>query len=80
MNILFIGDIFGSAGRKIVAEHIGHIREAHAVDLTVINAENAASRSDRSRTEARDSGAFDCASAIVEGAHRRLAPNSTKAP
>jgi 2',3'-cyclic-nucleotide 2'-phosphodiesterase len=42
LNILFVGDIFGSAGRKIVAEHIGHIREAHAVDLTVINAENAA--------------------------------------
>ena len=42
MNILFVGDIFGSAGRKIVREHIGHVREAHAVDLTVINAENAA--------------------------------------
>jgi metallophosphoesterase (TIGR00282 family) len=42
MNILFVGDIFGSAGRKIVREHIGHIREANAVDLTIINAENAA--------------------------------------
>ena len=42
MNILFIGDVFGSAGRKIVREHIGHVRESHAVDLTVINAENAA--------------------------------------
>ncbi|HEY1984889.1 MAG TPA: TIGR00282 family metallophosphoesterase [Terracidiphilus sp.] len=42
MNILFVGDIFGSAGRRIVHEHIGHIREAYAVDLTVINAENAA--------------------------------------
>ncbi len=42
MNILFIGDIFGKAGRRIVAEHIGHVREANAVDLTVINAENAA--------------------------------------
>ena len=42
MNILFVGDIFGSAGRRIVAEHIGHIREANAVDLTIINAENAA--------------------------------------
>ena len=42
MNILFVGDIFGSAGRRIVREHIGHIREAHAVDLTIINAENAA--------------------------------------
>ena len=42
MNILFIGDIFGSAGRKIVREHIGHLRQTHAVDLTIINAENAA--------------------------------------
>ncbi len=42
MNILFVGDIFGSAGRRIVREHIGHIREANAVDLVVINAENAA--------------------------------------
>jgi hypothetical protein len=42
LKILFVGDIFGSAGRRIVREHIGHIREAHAVDLTVINAENAA--------------------------------------
>ena len=42
MNILFIGDVFGSAGRRIVREHIGHVREAYAVDLTIINAENAA--------------------------------------
>ena len=42
MNILFIGDIFGSAGRKIVREHIGHVRQAHSVDLTIVNAENAA--------------------------------------
>ncbi len=42
MNILFVGDIFGSAGRKIVREHIGHVRTANNVDLTIINAENAA--------------------------------------
>ncbi|MGA3032015.1 MAG: TIGR00282 family metallophosphoesterase [Terracidiphilus sp.] len=42
MNILFIGDIFGSAGRRIVREHIGHVREAHQVDLTIVNVENAA--------------------------------------
>ena len=42
MNILFVGDIFGSAGRKIVREHIGHVRKAHDVDLVIINAENAA--------------------------------------
>jgi metallophosphoesterase (TIGR00282 family) len=42
LNILFVGDIFGSAGRRIVREHIGHVRAAHDVDLVVINAENAA--------------------------------------
>jgi hypothetical protein len=42
VKILFVGDIFGSAGRKIVAEHIGHLRETHNVDLTIMNAENAA--------------------------------------
>jgi metallophosphoesterase (TIGR00282 family) len=42
LNILFVGDIFGSAGRKIVREHIGHVRKANNVDLTIINSENAA--------------------------------------
>jgi hypothetical protein len=42
LNILFIGDIFGSAGRRIVREHIGHVRASNNVDLTVINSENAA--------------------------------------
>ena len=42
MNILFVGDIFGSAGRRIVHEHIDHVREAHKVELLIVNAENAA--------------------------------------
>ena len=42
MNLLFIGDIFGSAGRRIVREHIGHVRESNNVELVIINAENAA--------------------------------------
>jgi len=42
LNILFVGDIFGSAGRRIVRDHLGHLRKAHNVDLTIINAENAA--------------------------------------
>jgi 2',3'-cyclic-nucleotide 2'-phosphodiesterase len=42
LNILFVGDIFGSAGRRIVHEHLGHVRATHNVELTVINAENAA--------------------------------------
>ncbi len=42
MNILFVGDIFGSAGRRIVREHIGHVCSVNNVELVVINAENAA--------------------------------------
>lgn len=42
MNILFVGDIFGSAGRHIVREHLPHVVETHAVDLLIINGENAA--------------------------------------
>ncbi len=42
MNILFVGDIFGSAGRKIVREHIRHICSTNQVELVVMNAENAA--------------------------------------
>ena len=42
MNILFVGDIFGNAGRKIVREHLGHVREAHHVELLIMNVENAA--------------------------------------
>ena len=42
MKILFVGDIFGSAGRHIAHEHIPHLVETHAVDLLIINGENAA--------------------------------------
>jgi metallophosphoesterase (TIGR00282 family) len=42
VNILFVGDIFGSAGRRIVHEHLPHVLETNAVELLVINGENAA--------------------------------------
>ena len=42
MNILFVGDVFGSAGRRIVREHLPHVTESNSVDLLVINGENAA--------------------------------------
>lgn len=42
MKILFIGDIFGSPGRKIVQDHLPHLVETHRVDLVIANAENAA--------------------------------------
>ncbi len=42
MQILFIGDIFGSPGRKIVRDHLAHVVETHKIDLLIANAENAA--------------------------------------
>jgi 2',3'-cyclic-nucleotide 2'-phosphodiesterase len=42
MQILFIGDIFGSAGRKIVQDHFAHVVETHKIDLVIANAENSA--------------------------------------
>ena len=42
MQILFIGDIFGSPGRKIVRDHLGHIVETNKVELVIANAENSA--------------------------------------
>jgi len=42
MNILFVGDIFGSPGRRIVADHLQDIIEANRIDLAIANGENAA--------------------------------------
>ncbi len=42
MRILFVGDVFGSPGRRIVREHLPHVLSERAVDLLVINAENSA--------------------------------------
>lgn len=42
MNILFIGDIFASPGRGIVAERLQSIVSAEKIQLVVANVENAA--------------------------------------
>jgi hypothetical protein len=42
MNILFIGDIFASPGRRIVADHFQDIVKSNRIDLAIANAENAA--------------------------------------
>ncbi len=42
MRILFVGDVFGSPGRRIVQEHLGSLVQQHQVDLVIINAENSA--------------------------------------
>ena len=42
MNILFIGDIFASPGRNIVAHHLQRIISEEKIDLVIANAENSA--------------------------------------
>lgn len=43
MRILFIGDIVGSPGRKIVHDRLGDILAQRQIDLCIANGENAAS-------------------------------------
>ncbi|MDQ1454105.1 MAG: 2,3-cyclic-nucleotide 2-phosphodiesterase [Acidobacteriaceae bacterium] len=42
MKLLFVGDVFGSPGRRVVREHLPHVIEERQVDLVGVNAENAA--------------------------------------
>src|SRR5579862_5575931 len=43
MKILFVGDIVGSPGRKIVHDHLADILAQRGIDLCIANGENAAS-------------------------------------
>ena len=40
--ILFVGDIVGSAGRRLLLALLPELRERHAIDFVVVNGENAA--------------------------------------
>jgi 2',3'-cyclic-nucleotide 2'-phosphodiesterase len=42
MNLLFVGDIFASPGRGIVAENLRRIVAENHIDLTIANGENSA--------------------------------------
>ena len=42
IRILFIGDVVGRVGRRLVAEHLPNLRFERQVDFTIANAENAA--------------------------------------
>lgn len=42
MKLLFIGDIFASAGRRLVSDHLKDIVEVNGIDLAIANAENSA--------------------------------------
>ncbi len=42
MNILFIGDVVGSPGRRALADALTGVIDRHKIDFTIVNIENAA--------------------------------------
>ena len=42
MNVLMVGDIFGEPGRAALAKLLPRLRQQHAIDVAVVNIENAA--------------------------------------
>jgi metallophosphoesterase (TIGR00282 family) len=42
LRILFVGDVFGHAGRRIVREHLPSLVESQQINLLIMNGENAA--------------------------------------
>jgi len=42
MNLLFVGDVVGQSGRRVLLNNIGALRDRLKLDLVVVNAENAA--------------------------------------
>lgn len=42
MRVLFVGDVIGRTGRKLVKNHLAQLQSEHSVDFTIVNVENAA--------------------------------------
>ena len=42
MNVLMVGDVFGESGRAAAVKLIPRLRQEHAIDMCVLNVENAA--------------------------------------
>jgi 2',3'-cyclic-nucleotide 2'-phosphodiesterase len=42
MVILFIGDVVGRVGRKLLKDHLPKLQDRHHADFTIVNVENAA--------------------------------------
>ena len=42
MRILFVGDIVGKGGRRVLLEQLPRLQSLHRVDFTIANVENAA--------------------------------------
>ena len=43
MRVLFIGDIVGESGRRVVTQNLTRIRDRYKLDFVIANGENSAS-------------------------------------
>lgn len=81
MNLLFVGDVVGSPGRNYLREMLPGIIEAHDVDFTIINGENAAGGAGLTKDTARELFSAG-ADVITSGNHiwdkKRSIPQWTK--
>ncbi|WP_227657456.1 TIGR00282 family metallophosphoesterase [Candidatus Magnetaquicoccus inordinatus] len=42
LSILFVGDLFGKAGRKALEQHLPRLRQAYPLEMVIVNGENSA--------------------------------------
>ena len=53
LRVLFIGDVFGSVGRRVLAQHLKRVKEEHSIQFCIANGENIAGGRGISRPLAR---------------------------
>ncbi len=54
MNLLFIGDVFGKPGRRVVQALVPRLRRELQVDFCIANGENAAAGAGITRRRSRE--------------------------
>lgn len=42
IRILYLGDIVGSSGRRVIKQQLARLKQQYHIDVTIANAENAA--------------------------------------
>ena len=68
MNLLFLGDVVGSAGCEAVRRFLPRLKRQYAADLTVVNGENSADGNGIHPASAQallDAGAADVWTAVL---------------
>ncbi|HSW38359.1 MAG TPA: TIGR00282 family metallophosphoesterase [Acidobacteriota bacterium] len=83
MRILFLGDIFGKPGRRLVHDHLRNLINEHRIDFCLANAENAAAGFGVTPPIAED--LFDCGiDVLTSGNHiwdkRAISPYLSEQP